>query len=95
MPRYHVRCGSLKVTILAADAQEAALESLGWWSEGWGDDGDAHHRRYLAEQMLVTEPGTRRPTERFITFDLLASLHGESPTTAWRRVLECFDPTSN
>ena len=95
MPRFHVRCGSLKVTILADDAQDAALESLQWWGEGWGDDGDAHHRRCLAEQVLVSESGRRCPAERFVTFELLASLHRQSPDDAWRRLLDDFHPQNN
>lgn len=95
MPKFHVRSGSLKVTILADDPHEAALESLQWWGEGWGDDGDVPHRRRLDEQILVTEPGRRRPPERFITFNLLAALHHESPDYAWQRLLDGFDPNNN
>lgn len=95
MPKFHVHSGSLKITIFADDPHEAALESIQWWGEGWGNDGDVHHRRQIAEQIIVTQPGGRRPAERFVTFDLLAHLHRETPTTAWRRVLDGFDPNNN
>ncbi len=95
MPKYHVHSGSLKITVFAEDPHEAALESIQWWGEGWGSDDGAEHRRRLAEQVIVTQPGARRPPERFVTFDLLAYLQRESPVDAWRRVLDGFDPNNN
>jgi hypothetical protein len=96
MPKFHVRSGSLQITIIAEDGHEAAVESLQWWGEGnWGNDGEAGHRRHLGEQIVVEQLGGQRLTERFITFHLLARLNGETPDAAWRRVLANFDPDRN
>jgi hypothetical protein len=96
MPKFQVCSGSVKVTILANDPRDAAVELL--QSQGaatWEDGGDSHRRRGLGEQILVAEPGARQPPERFITFDLLAYLNGQTPRAAWRKVLADFDPNNN
>ena len=76
MSQYYVESGSLKATVFADDAFDAALESIQCWG-GRNDRTEAPTRR-MDDEIRVYDRGFRRGEgQRFATISLLAHLHGE------------------
>jgi hypothetical protein len=95
MHEFTVTTGTLKITIVAESAHDAALEAVQIWqapsSKEMLTQRDAAHRANLDPLTSVTRIGfaTRRGIERrFATFNLLAAARQESPQEAWDRVLQ-------
>lgn len=90
MQEYFVQTGSLKMTIVAESPRAAAVAALDCWSavpRSVPLAADSSHRAHLPEEIVVSKGRARRPARRFPTFNLLATLRGESPRQAWRRLL--------
>jgi hypothetical protein len=84
MSQYLVQSGPLKVVVHSASPLEAAFESLAWWGERQSPESPAGHRRDLDAVIEVKSLGdSRRRTNRFRTFSLLAEASGRSHRQAW------------
>jgi hypothetical protein len=90
MFEYSVQSGPLKITIVAETAYDAAVEAVRWW----GRRTIRNHRRSLEEILSVRQSGLRR-FERFPTFNLLSEAEGESPESAWDRLIDLAVANSN
>ena len=87
MKEFFVQSGPLKITVIAEDAHEAAIEALQWW----GADREAadltDHRMDLDAQIEVRPMRSLGHGRRFATFPMLARARGEAAATAWERLL--------
>jgi len=94
MHEFTVTTGNLKITLVAESSRDAALEAVQIWEAcslaEMQAQRDAAHRANLAPLTSVKRNGTKQRynERRFATFNLLATVHGESASTAWERVLQ-------
>jgi hypothetical protein len=85
MTEYVVQSGTLKIVLLAETALDAAIEAVQRWGRGTQVDLDDHRQGF--EERIVVQQGRGR-SRHYPTFHVLAYARGESPTSAWRRLLE-------
>lgn len=91
MCQYLVQSGPLKVVVHSASPLEAAFESLAWWGDRESPESPARHRRDLDAVIEVKAlESTRRRTNRFRTFSLLAEAAGRSHRQAWNDLFGKF-----
>ena len=87
MKEFFVQSGPLKITVVAEDAHDAAIEALQWWGVSADDNLPQNHRFNLEEQIFVRPMQVLSHGRRFATFPMLARARGEAAANAWEKLL--------
>ncbi|ADB17261.1 hypothetical protein Psta_2592 [Pirellula staleyi DSM 6068] len=86
MSKFQVQSGSLKITIVAETAYDAAMEAVAWWGDRTSNMNRDQDRPSLAADLVVkTEKGR---TSRFPTYPLVARSQGQAGRDAWASLLQ-------
>ncbi len=88
MKEFFVQSGPLKITVVAEDAHEAAIEALSWWGIEREMNARMRKQAELESQIVVRPLNGLRPGKRFSTFTMLARASGEAAVNAWERLLQ-------
>lgn len=87
MKEFFVQSGPLKITVVAEDAHDAAIEALSWWGVEREMNARLNKQAELDSQIVVRPTNALRPGKRFSTFSMLARASGEAAVKAWNRLL--------
>lgn len=85
MSKFQVQSGSLKITIVAETAYDAAMEAVAWWGDRTSTMARDEACPKLASDLVVkTEKGR---ISRFPTYPLIARSQGAVGRDAWEKLL--------